>query len=1206
MALSGGKRLTELPSGTNIGVKTQNFASVLDPVLKATEEKINYDEKQSELSFQREGIDFNRNVALQKEKNQELINESNVLKAEQKLHSDAVETTHDISLGNAILQLENESFNLALANPNNPTKIAEGINNFYNTIKKTNPEWLQNNDRAFKFLEKKDSLFRAEVGASVKKHRTYLGNESWDIMNELSQKYSAEVIKSIVRMDTVDDLSNFLEISTSSMNSIQTGFQQWFDKNGYLGLHNEHEASEIVMKHVFERDTALLTHVITEFAMDIDNPQSIDMATSMLEHYASGELPSKYNGPIKRKNTLWNNRPLEYNKKGEITNPYKDFRPLLEIIKEYTYGNHTAETREKIINTVETAITNKKTEWNNLYKTANNEKLKELNIVADEYNKNVKIIGTNITPKHILDSIFVIKDPDSIRGDLITNEDAVLEYQSLESTNVTITEIVNDILKGNVTTDSNGRTKRTLKTMAEIEERFNNIDPENLKKLGYNIENGINIIKDAAIREAFGGADFNVISMLDSINTNVGEGQNNILDDKMTNGINMMKELNYIPHNINQHFKNATLLSFDDESDFSTIAKIAIFKNKVLGTDDNKAFDTIKTNGKDSFNKIINRVFELVEAGRVNEAGKHWKTFLNPSEINIAERNTAVNNFNNVKNEFGQNIWEEYTAKITDAYINAVEQEDITSVDFYTSGLSNWWNGRDDAEQDDYLKGGTGDDNSVEASFRNIIKNKNTFAYGANIVKGVTAIATLGIAPWQGSNYKENMQLGTSAQNFIIKYMEENIMNHIDMDNPNEQHIRAAYESVYKAGVKAIANNGLEYDYLGYYPEYPNGNMYVLQGDAVAGNILDGSLKSHQIQENALQFMWQHTQNNNNTADEFAAAYFGFGVKANDLTIKQLEEYKNNFMSMVGTNQIKIKVTPETRSQTNPSYNIFVDQDGDGLHTVYTNNGVPVEWFPNDQFTKINQGYSKDGLAKNWASDIINGKTSVGGKDLEQILKKHSYLNIENPRDKEALILILEKQIKYENWINNKLQYDDKVNTLSEYQTTLAKSFNNWNTIKKSQEKSKFENEEARKIETIYQIKKSYHPELFDAPDNSTTRDKFEKISSIAKDTYNKTYNDIDLPAQYEFVITDIIETLSDIKEVKINEDKYEWKMTNNKKWKTVVGKDSEFYKYLEDGQYRSAKTELENLFKTEGVFTDEQLQKRKLLLDMWGVGSNQ
>jgi len=168
-------------------------------------------------------------------------------------------------------------------------------------------------------------------------------------------------------------------------------------------------------------------------------------------------------------------------------------------------------------------------------------------------------------------------------------------------------------------------------------------------------------------------------------------------------------------------------------------------------------------------------------------------------------------------------------------------------------------------------------------------------------------------------------------------------------------------------------------------------------------------------------------------------------------------------------------------------------------------------------------------------------------------------------------------------------------NTLSEYQTSIVKSFKGWHKTKQLTSRINFKDEQEQ---TIYNIKKSNNPNLVNLADTDATKETVKKITAVAEGAFDYTYDDMVLPPAYEFVITDIIETLSNID----MSEGGNMVMNDNTTWKKIVGKNTQFYKFLGEGNYLKAK---EELLRSSSYFEGEQQQRFKQLMKIWGVAYN-
>ena len=1166
MALSGGKRLTELPSGSNIGVKVPNYSNILDPAISAFGEKVDMDLRRKELDFEREGIDFKRNVALKKQENSDLLSESKsiqtsmekekeafqkTMKEEQEAYEKAVEDAHEISFTKHLIKLNKHVFDLVEAHPNNPTKIADGIEEYYTSVV-NNPEndWLQSEKRYYKFLEKKEGLFSSEVGQANKSVREYNANQSWDLKVQEADNITTHVLQQIARFDNVADFPQLLQLMTESSNSIQTYFQKWFVDHGSSLLHDKPEADKIVMDFVYERDNAFLTHLATEFIMDEANPESILMAKSFVNHLRQGLLPKEFVPEfieIGDTESFWTDNG-NYDK--------EDFMSYLHMASDFTYmdDGQTPENRKKILDSIDTAIQNKEDEWKAIQADHSAKVLGEVNKVAsDLLDPNSRTwagkLTNNITLSDAeLDNIFVKKNNDNI---LVRDEDRIKQYKDIVNSRSSLMTLVTQVMGGNL-------------SVKAISTRLHGID---VSVLGYE-NNNIDVVYENAVDLAFGSLDWNTVSMFENVfdKDNVFIG-----DNQMNAGINMMKKFNYWPPQLTQMIDGFRNANFENPEDEKYIVGLAVMKNKVLGKSEAKYLDV-------AISEALNATYSDYSANKsFSQGAEAWKLKMNPKESEARKHQEIVNKFMVEKNSFngltGQtNVKFDFERLLQ----KAINRENITHISWYLDLFSpDAW--RDEKHQ--YLD--------------NIVKHKNTLGLVSDVWNFINPFE-LGIIKDSAHRTKLNYNVSESANKFLENHVRNTMHNHfVGIENPNDSDIQSAYDKAFYDGIRIMTHNkrftfsSLLYDGAG--------AGFTLTENAPEKLILNGAYEYNPkiILNNATAFtgklLWE-------MSDQNELAFSLFGTTADYVDLKNKNKFFRDFMSFPDEHKIQLLPVQDSLDVENPAYHIMLDLDGDGTFSMLTKNGEKVEWYPNSQYTDSARGYTTETIAKRWATDVVDGKTGIGSYDMKEYFEQRGIdISSLDTKQRDQLINLMASVIKGDSWMNKlmegllKFNSDvdlsiDNINTLSEMASKFALEFDNYKTAVQDEINYDFlNNEEA----LIFNHKTTYNKNLLNVAEGPAKLDIQKKNTAIATEKYNTLYplevTGNVVPPNYAFIITDIIEA------------------TEN--WKALVGENSDFYKAFIQQDYRTAGYILERM---RPFFAEEgQSDRLDSLLSLWGISSN-
>ena len=1176
MALNRGKYLTQAPSPTNIRVNVPEF--------RAFDQAINVASELAESNEKKDLVDYNRALDIEKTKQNDIKTKNDLLVKEEASLQKQINQTHENSFTEAIIALEDKVFDLELKYPNNPSQIDLELTGWYEgLLKSENIDWLKDHQRFLKFNQKFKSLHHSAFKTANTNYLAKSENNTWEGIGLLNERLEKRAFTNINRIQDWDDLASFTLSSMEDFTLLNDRLGNYINSFGEHSNKTEADVWAIKESYIFNRDKHFISHILTNLVMEEVTPESIELAHMLKNAWVTNRLPKKSEDP--ELDLMFEN--LGINR--------KNIEDVFQIMADNTDGYAlNVEKTEKIIDHIDTEIQKKQDELKELYLSSNEDQLSNYIEGEAQWNKEVLTIGFEAKSHSDLEKIFKMKDPDSPTGELIPDQKKISLFKDKQSVNTQLSEIVNFAIRGTVIEGVRQPAK-----VKDILEKIDAIPEDKWKLLNINKKDGLDIIKNAIVDRAFGGEGWNALTMFN----NILEEGNFVLDQRANNGINMMRELNYVPQEIIKVMQDATLLDLKNESDINLIATLAYVKNKVFGKKGNRAFDDISPN----FNEVINEVYDFVDNNDLVGGANHFKMMLNPADNIKKGKYEALQKFKETwTDDNGFNITQLHDMTTSKGIKQAAENEDWLSREAWTGSISNIWHWQSDPDSEDFLMGGMyteyldGTPN-IAQSFAHLMQNENTFSGIANITWALTGALTLGFAPWQGSEYHENLKITKPVQNFINEYVDNHVLDFIKMENPTNEHIRQAYDGAYRKAVQAVANRGLQLDNLIFDDENPNSVMLVEQGEALTSKILGGAMNDVEIKENAIAFIYHHTNKFGNTLDLLAEGFFGEGTQARDLTVEQMEEYKHDFMSMAKGNQIRLQPVPDSKDTANPKYYIQVDVDGDGLFSTFTQNGQPVEWAPNDQFTSHNTTYSQDGLARGWAEALIKGETNLGGFNLENIAKGAGIdINNMTPKEENTLAGMLESHIKMYTWKHNTLEGIGKfrtgqINTLSEYQTSIVKSFKGWHKTKQLTNRINFKDEQEQ---TIYNIKKSNNPNLVNLADTDATKETVKKITAVAEGAFDYTYDDMVLPPAYEFVITDIIETLSNID----MSEGGNMVMNDNTTWKKVVGKNTQFYKFLGEGNYLKAK---EELLRASSYFEGEQQQRFKQLMKIWGVAYN-
>ena len=1101
MALNRGKQYTETPSGSAIRINVPDY-NVFGSAISVFDEKAKMDARREELNFQRENINAQRDQAYKDaeiktaENKQKLIlqeeeDKQKAFEDDMKAHQDLMEeqakakadrqkSINEISAmkhTNALVQFV---FDLEQEFPNNPEKISEGINEYYNKIT-NDPEnvWLKDGKAFYKFEEKYLTLYRSAVGEASKKLDTFMENTQWDELNNFASQLNTQMAINISRIESEADLPQFLETITADTHSLQNHINEFASTWGFKLNKNQTDFNKIMYDFISNRDTLFTSHIINKFVLgDQPSEQNISMAKAILEHIKQNKLPKAFRGDPVHPNT-------PYSKKGAINilNMISDFT---NSTKAGTIDNYEQADRNTIIDNISTSIENAEKDYKDRLKREQLAWLSNVEETTDRFlSKDSKewvgSLNSAIVSEEQLNKIILKQEGEF----LVPDEQKIKKILKLQQSKIDLGNLVGDVYKGDM-------------TRADITNRLAGID---LQSLGYQ-DGDVNSVYQIAIEQAFGGEGFDPVNLF----SNVMKDGAFITDANMEQGINMMKKFNYWHPKLTDVLKGFESSEFENEKDAEFLVAFAHVKNRVLGTNDAA---TLPENYSDALDDVLED-YKLNKS--YAQAANQWKEDINDKYSDIRKINESVEDWWKTKSDFTGFTGKEKTKIDFESELyKAIKREDISHARYWVDLFT--WGSWENTDLD------------------NIVKNKNNMGLFADIFNF--------ISPYNITNEDDvNFTISESASDWIQHYVKEKMPDYLKgVRDPDESDMQRAYDAAFKDGIKAMSNNKrFKFSTLLYDPATPYG--FVLTENAPESLIMNGALASdpRRILTNATAFVGQKMFRQD---DQNELAFSVFGKTADYTSIEEKNALFRDFMGMAENGRIKLLPVQDQKDLTNPAYHIMLDVDGDGTFTVFTEDGKEIEWTPNTQYTDSPFGLTYDQVAQKWATDLVDGKTGIGSYNLQSIAESAGVdINNLSGEDRADMIKILTKMIhsdsKFRDVFGGLLFSNDdiaggdaNIDTISEFHSKLVLEFDDYRKSVNDEVNYTFDTDQEA---FVFSHKTKYDQNLFEMEDGLAKVEAQRENTAIATTAYNKVYgiekSNIIIPPKYKFIVTDIIEAL--------------------------------------------------------------------------------
>jgi len=1101
MALNRGKQYTETPSGSAIRVNVPDY-NVFGSAISVFDEKAKMDARREELNFQRENINAQRDQAYKDaeiktaENKQKLIlqeeeDKQKAFEDDMKAHQDLMEeqakakadrqkSINEISSmkhSNALTQFV---FDLEQEFPNNPEKISEGINEYYNKII-NDPEnvWLKDGKAFYKFEEKYLSLYRSAVGEASKNLDTFIENSQWDELNSFAAKLNTQMAINISRIESEADLPQFLETITADTHSLQNHINEFASTWGFKLNKNQTDFNKIMYDFISNRDTLFTSHIINKFVLgDQPTEQNISMAKAILEHIKQNKLPKAFQGDPVHPNT-------PYSKKGAINilNMISDFT---NSTKAGTIDNYEQADRNTIIDNISTSIENAEKDYKDRLKREQLAWLSNVEETTDRFLSKdsrewVGSLNSAIVSEEQLNKIILKQEGEF----LVPDEQKIKKILKLQQSKIDLGNLVGDVYKGDM-------------TRADITNRLAGID---LQSLGYQ-DGDVNSVYQIAIEQAFGGEGFDPVNLF----SNVMKDGAFITDANMEQGINMMKKFNYWHPTLTKVLDQFVNSEFENEKDAEFLVAFAHVKNRVLGTND---ASTLPENYSQALDEVLED-YKITKS--YSQAVTKWRDKLNDKYSDVRKINESVDDWWTTKSNFTGFTGKEKTKIDFESELyKAIKREDITHARYWVDLFT--WGSWENTDLD------------------NIVKNKNNMGYIADIFNF--------ISPYNITNEDDvNFTISESASDWIQHYVKDKMPDYLKgVRDPDESDMQRAYNAAFKDGIKAMSNNNrFKFSTLLYDPATPYG--FVLTENAPESLIMDGALASdpRRILTNATAFVGQMMFRED---DQNELAFSVFGKTAEYTSIEEKNELFRDFMGLAENGRIKLLPVQDQKDLTNPAYHIMLDVDGDGTFTVFTQNGQEVEWTPNTQYTDSPFGLTHDQVAQKWATDLIDGKTGIGSYNLEGIAKSAGVdINNLSGEDRADMIKILTRMISSDSTFRDIFAGilfsnddvaggDSNIDTLSEFHSKAVLEFDDYRKSVNDEVNYTFDTDQEA---FVFGHKSKYEQNLFEMEEGLTKVEVQKENTAIATKTYDEIYSleksNIIIPPKYKFIVTDIIEAL--------------------------------------------------------------------------------
>jgi len=1175
--LNRGKRLIQGVNPSNIKVNAPSFNALENPI-NVLGEIINSNDRQDQLAYERE---------VQTKKNQITLLEGDIKnfdKESQKLNKDWIkaqeelekewlaqeEARKDNALSLNIIALNEEAYNLSLKHWDNPLEFKTQLDAFYQSILEKGGDWLDQN-RQLKFAEKASSLGITYHKTINKSYHDKLNRNTWSNLTQTLENSKVQSNVLVSNIDNLDDLKTYF-IQQESIMQYLTDRIGSYETNilGTVGnKKTQEDLTNLIGDYVYERDKAFVSHFLTNFIMEEVTEENLQLAKGILELYSRDQIPTADDID-------------KMMMKFEYTSfSTKSVNDIVDIISKNTSRFITddeqilnLDQRQKIIEEVDGLIDTKYNEWVTNEIKINEEKQAEINNGITQANEHLTNLSDRIYSKPELDKIFQKYNKSEMKWE--TDNEAVNEFLNKQQHKVNFHKLIHERIRGTIDD-------------VEFINKANSID---LKALGLANKKPLALMKEYVVKQAFGDLDLDVVS----VTLDVFDEATMLNNVNLMNGLNVMKKEYLMPNEFADYFSEASMLDMKDEVNQKHIVGMAIIKNYSFGT-------SHPTNMTEDISIALNKVHDayISSKGSFSVAGGIWHDMMHPKNAFVKDN---LENFTKwyeqdhiEKGWMGGDIsgYQWMDAELSELLDDAIDREDLTSIHAWgaliDTAITGKWGGERNLDQLVLHKDTVG------------IKDYFTSFFG-------------------GANYKgQNISMTTSVVQLMEKYIDQNIHRHLRQENMKNNDFERALKSTFKDGINWLSNNpDISPSSVLYLADNPNALVFTDQ--APERLIMDGKYANNPelIMQNANAFIGKSILNEfeNNPND---ATLTWFGLPADSVPTEEWDKFKMSYMSLWKENKIKLSPVSDTMDVENPSWNIMIDWDGDGSWTTITKNGMPIEWFPNNQFT-YDASLDYNSVLNKWIDHVIDGtpmfEVSDGPnlaetqniKNYEQVLigalKQLStskgtinpnfdkFINdISNAPDevkqtyKNILKGIITGQEGYFANLFEGTRWFDKteINTVTELQTLLANEFDGFQ--KTIQEELDFTFANSQDV-MLMQHNMKFYPEKFT---EAKTEEEMIEISNQHNATMLDVYNDtfsidktgVILPPNYGFVIKDIIAA--------------------DDNWEKVIGVGTPFYEDLINGDFRYAKNKLMRL---SYYFAEQNLQTQfDSWMNFWNISYN-
>ena len=1150
--LNRGRRLVQGVQSSNIQVNVPSFNALENPI-NVLGEVITTNDRQAQLSYERE---------LQTKKDQLSLLEADIKeidKAYESLEAEWVaqeELRKDNALTGHVIALNELSHNLSLEYFDNPVEFENQMNEHYNSVIEKGGDWLDQT-RQLKFAEKFQSLKNSNYKTIHKNYLDKLNDTTWAGITAVKDHSIVQTNVLISNIENIDDLKTYfieqekvMQFLTDRLGSYETNVMGTQNKKNLIDLQN------VLTEYVYERDKAFVSHFLTEFVMADPTKENVDMARAVLQLYEQDRIPTADDIDKMMKRFP------------ESTFSTKTIDDIIEVLRMNTERHTnpkenllTLKQRQDIISEADNAITKKYNEYVANEIKRNKTLEAEINNGIEQANATLTNLSANSYSTKQLEDIFRTFNEDTLTWDI--DKDAIEEFELKQENKNKFLELINERVSG-------------LISDKDFEKKAGAIDFKGLGLQGTPLQ----ILKQYTVKTAFGNLDLNPASVTkDVFDTTLME--NNI---ELMNGLNVVKQEHIYPEEFLEFFESARFMDMEDQVNQRHMVGMAIIKNYAFGKN---------SGGLDAdVNEALNNVYETWKSseGNMGQSASQWAFRMHDKYSHVADNIEGWKEWysgNNMENMVGINIsgyeWiENKTSWIFEKAVSREKWDDLLPWISLMDSLvwSGEWGG--------------------DREFDNLVKNKDTIGAVDFIRKNV-----FGGMDRTG----QNMSMETSVVNMMNQYVENNIYRYLHQRNMGPQDYERALETVLMEGIKEISNNpDIAFSSILYVPNNPNG--YVVTDQDPQKLIMNGTMTEDIIMQNANAFAGKFvldlfTEN----SDEAAQIWFGRNIKS--VTEEEWSDFNRTFMSLWKDKKIKLQPVSDTMDVENPSWHIYIDPDKDGFWRPLTKDGIPVEWFPNAQFTDSAKGFTYEETLDKWADAIIAGEPVINTEGWSTVYDFKDFgseassgthwsdafrMDIEGLKDASPEQIQLFKNLLREmitgeeSWINNlfvgsKWFDETQINTVTEMQSLLTKNFNDFQIeIQKQMDFSFAKDKEVM----LLQHNMRFYPEKFkDVEDEQELINISNQHNATMLDVYNDTFGldnfGVIIPPNYAFVIKDII--------------------ASDDNWKDLIGEGTPFYNELKNQNFRFAKNKLMRL---SYYFNElDRSAQHNAWLNIWNISYN-